>query len=261
MAQSTSRESFTVNNAAKDDIITYEHDGHYDINLLLGNDPGSAKFIGFDTQGVQLDAGGKTFSFTNDFDWSNPDFKYLVQMGGKGTFSEANVHINDVPPPHENILVTFDDLPEGGLVPDGYAGFNWDYAQVWSQPIVTADGALYTFDKFGDEDADLEATNSGGGLAGSTFISRVDGSEFDFISFKAIDWYPPVDAERLIINGYNDGQLIHTDEITLSDTTTLFTLSFTGIDQLEIRTDAQDGWLNDGSNRGLFSMDDLLFVV
>ena len=158
------------------------------------------------------------------------------------------------------MIVTFDDIPPGEnitFVPDGYAGFNWDFRHDSNplNPILYEEQGLTVGDI--NYDGNMEVINAY--AQEFTYLSRADGGTFDFISFKAMDWYPPADAESLILTGYSSGEIAYTQNIFLSDTMTSFEVNFGGIDRLEIQTNAQDGWYD--FNRGHFWMDDLFFFV
>jgi hypothetical protein len=94
MGQTPTSKSAAVNNAAKDDTIYHSQgndDGSFDLSLITANDPGSAVFKGFLTDGVTLNDNG-TFSFDNDF--TGTFFQYQVRMAN-GTYSTATVHFGD----------------------------------------------------------------------------------------------------------------------------------------------------------------------
>jgi hypothetical protein len=173
--------------------------------------------------------------------------------------AEHAPHLVTIPPGTPQ-LVTFDDIPIGEditVVPDGYAGFNWDLQQGPTDPIEHDSPSLLVFDI--NYDGTREAINI---IAQPyTYISRSDGETFDFVSFDAMDWYHGLgpDAERLIIIGLLSGEPVYSQEITLGATMSSYQFNYTDIDTLLIQTNAQDGWYD--NNRGAFWMDNLLFGV
>ncbi len=88
--QSLASKSYLLNNAAKDDWLHTNLDNIYDLFAITGNDPGSAKFIGFNTVGVTLNPDG---TFNVDPNAHLSSFEYTVQMAN-GTFSKATVHLD-----------------------------------------------------------------------------------------------------------------------------------------------------------------------
>ncbi len=87
--QTPTSKSATVNHAAKDDILQTNDSNVYDFSTILNNDPGSAQFQGFLTDGVINNNDG-TFSLADDF--SETFFQYQVEMAN-GTFSTATVSL------------------------------------------------------------------------------------------------------------------------------------------------------------------------
>jgi hypothetical protein len=90
--------AFTNNGAAKDDWIDIGSGQTYSINSLLGNDPGSARLVGFlQSDGltprgdITIDQAHQTFTFSNPL--SGPtDVTYYEQIGNTGTLAKATAH-------------------------------------------------------------------------------------------------------------------------------------------------------------------------
>jgi hypothetical protein len=136
MATSPTSKSATTSGAAKDDVVGNDGNFTFSIDDLLKNDPGSAgKNGGFffgSTAADQAnqakymadhgiikisDANGGTYSV----DPLKGDFDYFVQMGNKGTWSQAHVDVADAPKP------PVDTHHDGALVA------NWDFEQYKAQ--------------------------------------------------------------------------------------------------------------------------------
>ena len=122
MAQSPTSKQVSINNAAKDDLLGNDGVFHFTYDELvahvLANDPGSAgksggfffgdaafaaladhsvdAQIGYLKNTVGFDYNEQTKVFTIDSD--TKDFSYFVQMGNKGTWSQANVDVQGQPP-------------------------------------------------------------------------------------------------------------------------------------------------------------------
>ena len=73
--------------AAKDDCLTLNAFGTYNISDLLANDPGSAHNVTINLPGVTVGADG---AFT--LPWGVTDFSYTEQMAN-GTYATAQVHV------------------------------------------------------------------------------------------------------------------------------------------------------------------------
>lgn len=116
MAQTPTSNSALINNAAKDDALVVDSPTFtFTIADLLANDPGGAAKVNVATQfffgdpedqfnqaaymlahGI-VDNGDGTFSLTGDA----IDFEYMVQIGNKGTWSQADVSVTlPEPDPH-----------------------------------------------------------------------------------------------------------------------------------------------------------------
>lgn len=139
MGQTTTSTSVAVNNAAKDDTVTTSI---FTINQLLNNDPGGAmktppQFFFGDTAADQADQAaymlehgifkisdldGGTYGLLN----GATDFSYFVQIGNKGTWSQADVDVN-LPPvlePHEG----------GNLFVENFDGYTAETQQTYYDP-------------------------------------------------------------------------------------------------------------------------------
>jgi hypothetical protein len=121
MAQSPTSKQVPINNAAKDDLLGNDGIFHFTYDELvahvLANDPGSAgKSGGFFFGNAAMAAGDHSMAaqiayLTSDavglnykdgvftIDADTHDFSYFVQMGNKGTWSQANVDVTTPPPP------------------------------------------------------------------------------------------------------------------------------------------------------------------
>jgi hypothetical protein len=126
MGQNTTSNSVLLNNAAKDDVVGLNNDFNFTISDLLANDPGGAAKVNVDTQfffgdaapvggGIPTLASQLTYlanhgitghlnlagtSFTSfDIGETATDINYFVQIGNKGTWSEAHVTMGDTPDP------------------------------------------------------------------------------------------------------------------------------------------------------------------
>src|SRR6476660_5882702 len=120
MSQTPASQQVPINNAAKDDSIGNDGLFHYTYDELvakvLANDPGSVAKLNINTQfffgdsatdphtlqdqinyltsdkvGFSYDTGTKVFTIDGD----TQNFDYFVQMGNKGTWSEANVDVTN----------------------------------------------------------------------------------------------------------------------------------------------------------------------
>ncbi len=87
--QSPISQSALMNSAAKDDILQTDDSNNYQLSDIMKNDPGSAHFYQFLTDGVHLNGDG-SFSFDDDF--SGTSFQYQEQLAN-GTFSTATVSL------------------------------------------------------------------------------------------------------------------------------------------------------------------------
>ena len=151
MAQSPTSKSAPLSGAAKDDVLGVGGDYVFTIADLLANDPGGAAKISTGTQfyfgtttADRLDQAGYlaahgiidnhdgTYTLTADA----IDFKYSVQIGNKGTWSQADVHVT-APEAHlgDNLFVeNFDGYADSGANPlfaivDLNAAHGWVGAQ------------------------------------------------------------------------------------------------------------------------------------
>jgi hypothetical protein len=136
MATSPTSKSALTSGAAKDDAVGLNNDYTFTIADLLANDPGGAAKLNVGTQfffGDAAPAGGglptlaqqvqyladhgitanvvdgKFVSFDIDAD-ADPSFNYFVQIGNKGTWSQANVDVTAPPAPPEEETGTNGDL-------------------------------------------------------------------------------------------------------------------------------------------------------
>jgi hypothetical protein len=126
MATSPTSKSALTSGAAKDDHVGDNGDYVFTIADLLGNDPGGAAKVDVTKQfffgDAPVDGGlptlaqqvqyladhgitanvvdGKFVSFDIGAD-ADPSFHYFVQIGNKGTWSQANVDVTAPPPPPE----------------------------------------------------------------------------------------------------------------------------------------------------------------
>jgi len=114
MPTSPTSKSALQSGAAKDDAVGLHGDYTFTIADLLGNDPGGAAKVDVSKQfffgsaadqfhqaeylachGI-VDNGNGTYTLTSDA----IDFDYMVQIGNKGTWSQAHVDVTaPVPPP------------------------------------------------------------------------------------------------------------------------------------------------------------------
>lgn len=128
MATSPTSKSATQSGAAKDDVVGL--DGHYTFTIadLLSNDPGGAAKVDLTKQfffGDSIDlAAQKAYldahhiGYNADFsvftiNEASDDFHYMVQIGNKGTWSQADVDVRAPAPPP---IVVADTHHNGALV-------------------------------------------------------------------------------------------------------------------------------------------------
>ena len=179
MAQTPTSPSVAVNNAAKDDAVGLNGDYNFTIKDLLANDPGGAAkvdvtkqfFFGdaapgsglpsIDAQVKYLAAHGITAHVQNgafvsfDIGVGATDINYFVQIGNKGTWSEAHVDVTAPDPVPDPVCVVADiahngSFENGGAIPAGqdYALTslsNWynsgaadNHIEVWNQAGLDA---------------------------------------------------------------------------------------------------------------------------
>ena len=137
MATSPTSKSALLSGAAKDDAVGLNGDFTFTIADLLANDPGGAAKVSAGTQfffgdtaadqadqvtylathGI-IDNGDGSYTLTADA----TDFKYFVQIGNKGTWSQADVEVTapePTPEPHKGDFLfgeNFDGI-EGNVIP------------------------------------------------------------------------------------------------------------------------------------------------
>jgi hypothetical protein len=135
MATSPTSKSALLSGAAKDDAVGGGGDFTFTIQDLLANDPGGAAKVSLDSQfffgstaadqqdqQAYLDAhhiinnGDGTYTITSD----STDFDYFVQIGNKGTWSEAHVDVTAPEPviePHTGDLLFAENFDYNGVDP------------------------------------------------------------------------------------------------------------------------------------------------
>lgn len=119
MATSSTTQSALLSGAAKDDVVGLNGDYIFTVKDLLANDPGGAAKVDLTTQFFFGDAGSTTqfadqaaymaahgITKISDLDGGTyqinagaTDFNYFVQIGNKGTWSEAHVDVAGAPAP------------------------------------------------------------------------------------------------------------------------------------------------------------------
>ena len=217
MAQSPSSPSATTNNAAKDDVVGLNGDLTFTIADLLANDPGGAakndvskQFFfgniadyaanqivnGIPTVAAQrayllahhIESNAAFTEFTIKTDAT--DIQYMVQMGNKGTWSQADVDVRHAPTAEAFTNTVEEDKSISGNVKGAdIDGDSLTYSLKGTAPAgltFNSDGS-YTFDASGAEFQKLAAgeqkaiqveyvVNDGhGGTATSTLTITVTG--------------------------------------------------------------------------------------
>ncbi|MDQ0324084.1 hypothetical protein QO002_006291 [Pararhizobium capsulatum DSM 1112] len=225
MAQTPTSPSALINNAAKDDVVGLNGDFNFTISDLLANDPGGAAKVNIGTQfffgdsapaagipsigdqvsylaahGItaHLNAAGTAFvSF--DIGESATDINYFVQIGNKGTWSQAHVDVSAPDPvvvPHlgGNLFTeNFDNIPaEHVWVASG---------SVWQQVDLNAahgwTGAAYS-ELGADGYLEVETTS---GATGQAFWLDTQNSPGPInISHDFIDGTAPVDGKTAVLS-------------------------------------------------------------
>jgi hypothetical protein len=114
-AQTQTSQSALVNNAAKDDCLASGISGHYSVNDLLANDPGSATFVGLGS-GVTLNPDGSLAIGSGV-----SQFEYTIRMAN-GTYSTATAYVAQPTGPElvNNGSFEVDQTTSGGA----YAAFD-----------------------------------------------------------------------------------------------------------------------------------------
>ncbi|QIG49428.1 hypothetical protein G5V57_17915 [Nordella sp. HKS 07] len=198
MAQTPTSKSAPVNNAAKDDVVGLNGDYTFTLADLLANDPGGAAKVSTATQfffgnttdyvGIDFAHGGlpsieqqKAYLLSHNIvsnaafteftiGVGGTDFEYMVQIGNKGTWSQADVHVTaPVPPPvdthHNGALVAewnFESHTQANGDEVGIPTGFWDLSQYSASYEASHPGF-----SFGED--------AGTGFAGYTQVHGVDG--------------------------------------------------------------------------------------
>lgn len=159
-------------------------------------------------------------------------------------------------------LITFEDLANSTSYPAGYAGFNWAGSD--ASPFASWGGAVgptpMSAGDWEQNGGDKEAFNAF--LAKKMTITRTDGTDFDLVSLEMADGWPrstfrASDANEVDLLGWDDGVLVYSQHVTLSDTDmTNYVLNFSSIDTFEIVITGGTAWAPRGL--GLYVIDNVV---
>jgi hypothetical protein len=197
-----------------------------------------------------IDDSADTFIFGSSLEVS--EFEHLSVRIGDGDAVDMTVApVDDVP--DENYSLNWNDnytiqgSGDGSTTygPFTFTGSGSHYSSSWGLNARNYGGT--------GDDADSEAFN---GWAADIGIQLTSGDEFDFLSASLADGYSSstpeqADADTVTMNGYNDGDLIYSETITLADQHEVEDFNFTGIDKLEMLP-GTNGW---------YSIDDMSFFI
>src|SRR5262245_61883040 len=187
MAQTPTSKSAPINNAAKDDHVGGDGDFTFTIADLLANDPGGAAKVNVATQFFFGDSGAGDHSiaaqkayldahhilyndafteFTLTSESDPHGFNYFVQIGNKGTWSEAHVDITAPECSAENIVTnsTFN----GVTIP---VGQDWAIAPIagWDNTGAGSGNGIEAWNHAG-----LDARTTGHLVPTGSFVIETD---------------------------------------------------------------------------------------
>lgn len=189
--QSVDSHSYLMNSAAKDDVLQTTASNVYNLSALLANDPGSAHFVGFGTNGAQT-IPGLSFNliagtFTIDASlFTGTSFTYTIQMAN-GTFSQATVNLLT----HESGELLHNWSFEADTVTGDYQTFG----SVTGWNTVTGSAALEVVTAgyggiFGDGHW-LDTQASTGPIHISQITDVVTGAHADLAITVSLEQFPP----------------------------------------------------------------------
>ncbi len=172
-------------------------------------------------------------------------FTVEVSDGNGGTDTEVvNVTIagaNEAAPTG-NLLVNFEDMPDGTYLPQGYKGFNWNSPQGINGFVHGGTGGINVTSQVNQSPGTDWIWSNGG--TSPFIVTRSDGADFDFVG----TWAANNGTQLMSVRGYDDGQLVASINVSVGSAVYI-PANFVSIDRLEFHS---------GGN---FAFDNMLFSI
>jgi MYXO-CTERM domain-containing protein len=140
-----------------------------------------------------------------------------------------------------SIVVTFDDLPGQGVVPDGYGGINWQghwsYYHFDQSPYNAHSGTGRVYTDYSQPVANGSGENTFAFVAPQHFLGA---------------WFSGYDFASVRFNLYLNGQLVHTtNDLAMSGTPMFLGSGYAGpVDQVGVWSNKQDFYVMDDVTYG-----------